>query len=88
MNVLKERRDNNAGLRKLAIRSCKVHEVEYKSKLRELVKNVKWGDNVRVLNPDYTRWTDARWVDDEPDTDEPEDYLDHYERESYHELHG
>jgi len=48
LDVLKERRNRNVGLKKLAVQSCRVHKDEYKSKIRNLVKKVKW-DNVEVM---------------------------------------
>jgi len=80
LDLLKKRRDHNFGLQKLAVRSCKMYEAEYKPKLRELAKRVKW-DNVEILNPEY-------WGVDEPDTEELEDYFGDYEREIYRELHS
>jgi len=52
LGVLKGRRDCNVGLKKLVIQSCRVHKVEWRSKLKELVKEVKW-DNVEVVGSDY-----------------------------------
>ena len=49
LDVLKERRTNNVGLNRLVVRSCRVHKVEYESKLRKLVGKVKW-DNVTVVS--------------------------------------
>ena len=48
LDVLKGRRDHNVGLKKLVVRSCRVHRVEYNPKLGEVVKNIKW-DNMQVV---------------------------------------
>lgn len=66
MRVLKGRRDCNAGLKKLVIRSCRVRKAEFVSELRELVKEVKW-DDVEVVGSDYGN------TDDETDADESGD---------------
>jgi len=49
--VLKGRRDCNIGLKNLVIQSCRVHKVELRSKLRKLVKEVKWV-NVNMVELD------------------------------------
>lgn len=49
MDLLKERRDHNLGLKKLVAQSCCVHEVEDEVKYRELLKEVGW-DNVALLD--------------------------------------
>lgn len=54
------------GLKKLVIRSCRVHEVVLQSLLGELVPNVKW-ENVTAVGPVY------QGSEDESDTDELED---------------
>lgn len=69
MSLLKERRDGNVGLKKLVIQSCRVHNLEYRSKLAELVNEVKW-DDVEVVGSDY------EGTDDELE-DESEDYHCH-----------
>ena len=48
MDLLEERRDRNLGLKKVTVRSCRVHEFE--DELRELVEEVEW-DNVMVEDP-------------------------------------
>jgi len=65
LSVLKGRRECDIGLKKLVIRSCRVHNAEYASKLRELAKEVKW-DNVEVVGSDYED------TDDDTGTDEVE----------------
>jgi len=50
LSILKEWRDRNFGLKHLAVRSCRIHGTEVESKLKGLVKNVKW-DNVRLVSP-------------------------------------
>jgi len=74
LDVLRGRRDCNAGLQKLVIQSCRVHKDEYRSKLKELVKKVKW-ENVKVVRLDY------RETDD--DTDDLEDECEIYSCPSY-----
>ena len=51
MDLLRERRDYNLGLRKLIVQSCRVHEVEDELRYRELVKEVEWTD-VFPADPD------------------------------------
>ena len=72
MAVLKGRHDGNVGLKKLAIQSCRVHKVEYMSRLKDLVKEVKW-DNLEVVGSDYERSDDDTDTDEDEDEDEPED---------------
>lgn len=76
LDVLKERRDHNIGPQKLVVRSCRVHKVEYESRLKRLVKKVKW-DNVTVVGSDY------ELTEDDLDSD---DYFDDYELEPYYEF--
>ena len=61
LDILKERRDYNLGLRKLVVQSCQVGKIEIESKFRELVKEVKW-DNVTSL--DTSSETDSDLCDD------------------------
>ena len=49
---LKRRRDKKIGLKRLVVRSCRVHTAAQELKARELVKVVKWID-VEVMGSDY-----------------------------------
>jgi len=80
LNVLKWRRDCNVGLRKLVVRSCRVHRAQYVSNLRELVKEVKW-DNVEVVG-----WGHGD-TEDETDTDELEDESEDESRDRFKDYH-
>ena len=72
LDVLEERHHFHIGLKKLVIQSCRVHEGAYRSKLRKLVKMVKW-NNVEVVGRDYGR------SDDDVNTGELEDeFMDYY----------
>lgn len=68
---------NAGGLKKLVVRSCRVHGVELEAWLRELVAGLRW-DNVRAVGPDY------KGSDDDSDTDEDEDEFDDDELERYY----
>lgn len=48
MDALKEKRDRNIGLKKLVVRSCRVHESEYGWDLGELVEEDRWSDAIAV----------------------------------------
>lgn len=80
LDVLKGRRDRDVGLKKLVVRSCRVHKVEYKSELRELVEKVKW-DNTIAVGSDY------EGTDDSLDTETLEDMLADYEFEKNYALY-
>ena len=80
LGVLKGRRDCNIGLKKLVVRSCRVHKGEYVSKLRELVKEVKW-DNVEVVGSGHGD------TEDETDTDELEDESEDESRDKFKDYH-
>jgi len=80
LGVLKGRRDCNVGLRKLVIRSCRVHKAEYASKLRELVKEVKW-DNVEVVGSGHGD------TEDDTDTDELQDESEDESRDKFEDYH-
>ena len=60
MGILEERRDRNLGLKKVGVRSCRVHEFE--NELRELVEEVEW-DNVRVEDPGSDQDSDSELYD-------------------------
>lgn len=42
LDFLKQRRHHEGGLKMLVVRSCKVHRVEYKLELKQLVKVFRW----------------------------------------------
>jgi hypothetical protein len=56
LDFLKGRVRLTGGLRKLVIRSCRVHEVGLESQLRDLVNSIKW-DNVTAVGRDY-QWSE------------------------------
>ena len=68
LDVLKGRRDRGVGLKRLVVRSCRVHEDEYRSRLGQLVEEVEW-DGVIAVGSSY------RGTENGPDTDELEDNL-------------
>ena len=78
LGVLRWRRDCNVGLKKLVIRSCRVHE--YMPMLKELVQQVK-RDNLEVVGSDYED------DDDDTDTDELEDVSGNEFKEMFEEYH-
>ena len=80
LGILKGRRDRNIGLKKLVIRSCRVHKIEYMARLMELVDEVKW-DNLEVVGSDYDGTdddTDAGRAEDEFEDDDHREKLVEY----------
>jgi len=78
LDVLKRRRNHQMGLKKLALWSCRVSTIAYKTDLRGLVGRVIW-DNVTEMGLDYELELD--------ETDSEEfDYLGYwdYERGRYY----
>ena len=67
-NTLAWRREHNIGLKKLVVRSCRVHSDEGRVNLEKLVKKVTWED-VRVMGSDY-EGTD---IEGETDSDYDDD---------------
>jgi len=60
LDLLEERRDHNLGLKKVGVRSCRVHGFE--DELRELVEEVEW-DNVMVEDPGSDQDSDSESYD-------------------------
>jgi hypothetical protein len=71
-NFLKGRPYHAGGLKKLVVRSCRVHEVGIRSWLGELVPRIEW-DNVEAMGREY-RGSDGRQDPDEFE-DDSEDEL-------------
>ena len=80
LGVLRGRRNCNVGLKRLIIRSCRVHKAEYASKLREIVKEVKW-DDVEVVGSGHGD------TEDDTDTDELEDESEDESGEKFKDYH-
>ena len=64
-DVLKERYDHNLCLKKLVVRSCRMHEDEDESRFEEVVEEVEWDDVIVVegLNLDRDSDSDGEGVD-------------------------